>query len=141
MNDEDSAYNTYRAALRSANEQRYRNPDRAGARRQKARQVTVERHNISYQALKAIIKEKDKALGIIEHPKGPPDASRKLRMQAATTAWDKASDKDTCPDCQETKPGNVQVRFNPKSMQRAGDEPEFVTCCYSCYFSYQGKLN
>lgn len=139
MSDDSSIYSTYRAALRSINERKNYSKERAAARRQKARQITVERHNISYQALKAIVIEHDAKHGIT-HEKGS-DVYRKLRFEVAVEAHQESPTPDTCPDCDREAPGNVQVRFNAKHLRNPEDEPEFVLSCYPCYFAYQGKMN
>lgn len=121
-NIELKIYNNYRAALSSYSRLDF---SHAAQRRQKARQVTVDRYNVPFAEVKRIVAEYD-ALNGVTHEQGQ-DYAYKLQYEAAI----KACEANPVP-CKCGSTEMVRPRFN-KHKANGSDTFDISVFCYMCY--------
>lgn len=124
---ETRVYNNYRAALRA------QTAPRAGARRQAARKMTVERYNLPYAQVKDIVARFDAANDVThEHT---PEYLAHLEIERAQAEYD--ANPVPCTQCGSEE--MVRVRCDPSTYQTKG-EVILTTLCFRCHLVLEGKV-
>lgn len=116
---ERRVYNNYRAALTA------QVGGMAADRRQRARQLTVERYNVPYTEVKRIVKSMDEAHGVT-HEYGQ-DYLVHLKVEEAQAAFDASPAPCGCGSDEM-----VRVRPIPSSYAY-GAEVVLTTMCFMCW--------
>lgn len=131
-----SAYNCYRATLRSLNSHDGQ-LERVGARKQEALRIASKRYHIPMGALKTIIREMDEAKGIKhDHPESYLLHLTYLDKVAAL----EANSDGVCPNCHgnndryelDEKDNVLRVRANPYEYEVNGILSPMLSC-FKCY--------
>lgn len=127
-------YNAYRQVLAAGFR---KHGVRAGARKQKAREIITERYNLTHSELKEIVRFEDQKNGITHDDSDNP-------FTAAALAWnfeakrlnDLQGDSNLCPNCRresDSFAGKVYARQHPIT----GDP--FLSC-YFCVISIKDDI-
>lgn len=128
---DEKIYRAYRVALRK------QVANRAGARRNQARQIIVDRYNVGFQELKRIVADGDKANGV-DHPHSP-EYLQKLRFASAASTLSEKHGK-VCPHCGTEHEEFVRARVDPESELFDRDPAVFYSCL-DCFLDRDSESN
>ncbi len=128
---EERIYNAYRLALRSFRRADNGSTCRAADRRNRARKVVVDRYNVSFQQVKAIVAKFDE-LKNIEHPDDPNYLVR-LNFLNAREEYRK-NPVEACPSCGSTE--LVDLRINPFEVE-INNVVQYMISCFKCYYEVE----
>lgn len=123
IHSDEKIYRAYRVALRK------QIAPRASMRRNTARQIIVERYNVSFQDLKAIVVAGDKANGV-DHPHSP-EYLQNLRFASEAHKLEEKHGS-VCPQCGSEDEEFVRARIDSEAVLM-GREREVFYSCFDCY--------
>lgn len=123
--EDEKVYGAYRSTLRKMT------GNRAGARRNAARHIIVERYNVSFRDLKKIVQEGDAIHGV-EHPHTPEYLAKLKFATDARLLEEEYSSYTGCPQCKNVDAFEVRVRVNPFDIEVYSEYNPLYTC-FECY--------
>jgi hypothetical protein len=126
-------YSNYRSALKATTAQR------AGARKQKAREITSERYHVPISAVKSIVNEFDIKNGVAhDHPASYiKEQEIAARFHAMQSAYD--ANPVACGCGSEGTGALIRVRANPIALTRHGMWSPMLSC-FKCYLGNGGSV-
>lgn len=131
---EERIYNAYRLTLRSLRRSDSDRTCRAADRRNRARKAVVDRYNVSFQQVKAIVAKFDEFKNI-EHPDDPNYLIR-LNFLNAREEYRKHP-VEACPSCGSNE--LVNLRINPFEVE-INNVIRYMVSCFKCYYEVKQDI-
>lgn len=135
---DSTVYSAYRMTLRGL---RKSGPQRAGARKQRAREIVSERYKLPISQVKSIVRKFDEEIQLVrEHD--PAYLMELKYRQEADELFAAHGNSPSCPHCGNvpTEAGDVvRVRVNPYEEEVNGEFKPLLSC-FRCYLAFRDAI-